>query len=81
MVRTVYICTKPLKIRDKMKHRAKKTMSLLLMACIVAMSCISLAACRSEQTMYGRKQSNKGVTVKSNYKVKGSTKSPSTRKY
>ena len=56
-------------------------MSLLLMACIVAMSCISLAACRSEQTMYGRKQSNKGMTVKSNYKVKGSTKSPSTRKY
>ena len=73
--------TKMLKIRDKMKYRVKKTMSLLLMGCIVAMSCISLAACRSEQTMYGRKQSNKGVTVKSNYKVKGSTKAASTKKY
>ena len=56
-------------------------MSLLLMGCIVAMSCAVFAGCRSDKTMYGRKQSNKGVTVKSNYKVKGSTKAPSTRKY
>ena len=41
-------------------------MSLMLMAAIVAMSCATLGACRSEQNMYGRKQTNKGATVKSN---------------
>ena len=72
-----------LKIRHKMKYRAKKTMSLLMMACIVAMSCAAFSACRSEQTMYGRKQTNKGATVKSNIKVKGSNKANghTTRSY
>ncbi len=55
----------------------------MLMAAIVAMSCAALGACRSEQTMYGRKQSNKGATVKSNIKVKGSNKANghTTRSY
>ena len=67
----------------KMKYRAKKIMSLLMMACIVAVSCATLGACRSEQTMYGRKQTNKGATIKSNIKVKGSNKANghTTRSY
>lgn len=66
-----------------MKYRAKKTLSLLLMAAIVAMSCATLGACSSEQTMYGRKQTNKGATVKSNIKVRGSNKANghTTRSY
>ncbi len=66
-----------------MKYRAKKTMSLMLMAAIVAISCATLGACRSEQNMYGRKQTNKGATVKSNIKVKGSNKANghTTRSY
>ena len=66
-----------------MKYRAKKTMSLLLMAAIVAMSCAALGACSSDKTMYGRKQTNKGATVKSNIKVKGSNKANghTTRSY
>lgn len=64
-----------------MKFRAKKTMSLLLIGCMVAVSCAVLAGCRSDKTMYGRKQSNKGMTVKSNIKVKGSNKSASTKSY
>ena len=58
-------------------------MSLLMMGCIVAMSCAVFAGCRSEQTMYGRKQTNKGATVKSNIKVKGSNKANghTTRSY
>lgn len=53
------------------------------MAAIVAMSCATLGACRSEQTMYGRKQTNKGATVKSNIKVRGSNKANghTTRSY
>ncbi len=72
---------KVLKIRYKMKYRAKKTMSLLLLGCIVAMSCAVLGGCRSNKSMYGRKQTNKGMTVKSNIKVKGSTKKASTKSY
>ena len=81
MESVIYTGTIALKIRYKMKYRVKKTMSLLMMGCIVAMSCAVFAGCRSDKTMYGRKQSNEGVTVKSNYKVKGSTKAPSTKKY
>ena len=58
-------------------------MSLLLIGCIMAMSCAVLAGCCSDKTMYGRKQSNRGTTVKSNIKVRGNGKNNvlSTRNY
>ncbi len=65
-----------------MKKTLKKAMPLLLAALVMSASMLAVG-CKSEDTMYGRKQTNKGATVKSNIKVKGSNKANghTTRSY
>ena len=65
-----------------MKRILKKAMSLLLAALVMSASMLAVG-CKSEDTMYGRKQTNKGSTIKSNIKVKGSNKTNghTTRSY
>lgn len=66
-----------------MKRIAKKTLSVMLLAGVLAMSG-ALASCGSSQrTMYERQQSNKSQKVKSNIKVRGTNKANShtTRSY
>ena len=65
-----------------MKRILKKAMPLLLAALVMSASMLAVG-CKSEDTMYGRKQTNKGSTIKSNIKVKGSNKTNghTTRSY
>ena len=65
-----------------MKKILKKAMPLMLAALVMSASMLAVG-CKSEDTMYGRKQSNKGSTIKSNIKVKGSNKANghTTRSY
>ncbi len=66
-----------------MKRIAKKTLPVMLLAGVLAMSG-ALASCGSSQrTMYERQQSNKSQKVKSNIKVRGTNKANShtTRSY
>ena len=65
-----------------MKKTLKKVMPLMLAALVMSASMLAVG-CKSEDTMYGRKQSNKGSTIKSNIKVKGSNKANghTTRSY
>ncbi len=57
-------------------------MPLLLAALVVSESMLAVG-CKSDDNMYGRKQTNKGTTIKSNIKVKGSNKTNghTTRSY
>ncbi len=57
-------------------------MPLLLAALVVSASMLAVG-CKSDDNMYGRKQTNKGTTIKSNIKVKGSNKTNghTTRSY
>ena len=66
-----------------MKHIVKKLLPLALVAGVLAVSGASVSCKCSEKTMYERKQSSKGVTVKSSVKVKGSNKTHghTTRSY
>lgn len=65
-----------------MKKTLKKVMPLMLAALVMSASMLAVG-CKSNDTMYGRKQTNKGATVKSNIKVKGSNKANghTTRSY
>ena len=65
-----------------MKRILKKAMPLLLAALVMSASMLAVG-CKSEDTMYGRKHTNKGSTIKSNIKVKGSNKTNghTTRSY
>ena len=69
-----------------MKNILKKFLPLLLVASIVAM-CGVASGCKSSAdgsaVMYERHQSNKGVKVKSNIKVRGNNKANghTTRSY
>lgn len=65
-----------------MKNILKKSLPLLLVASIVAM-CGVASGCKSSAVMYERHQSNKGVKVKSNIKVRGNNKANgrTTRSY
>ncbi len=65
-----------------MKKTLKKALPLMLAALVVSASLLAVG-CKSNDTMYGRKQTNKGTTVKSNIKVKGSNKTNghTTRSY
>lgn len=66
-----------------MKSIVKKLLPLVLLVCVVA-ACGAAVGCKSsEKTMYERKASNRGTTVKSNVKVKGSnaTNGHTTRSY
>ena len=56
-----------------MKKTLKKALPLLLAALVVSASMLAVG-CKSDDNMYGRKQTNRGTTVKSNIKVKGSNK-------
>ena len=56
-----------------MKKTLKKALPLLLAALVMSASMMAVG-CKSNDTMYGRKQTNKGATVKSNIKVRGSNK-------
>ena len=66
-----------------MKRIAKTLLPMLLVAGVLAMSGAAVSCKSSDQTMYGRKQTNKGATIKSNIKVKGSNKTNghTTRSY
>lgn len=66
-----------------MKNILKKSLPLVLVAAILALSGVQVSCGSSSQTMYERHQSNKGRTVKSNIKVKGTNKANShtTRSY
>lgn len=57
-------------------------MPLMLAALVMSASMLAVG-CKSDDNMYGRKQSNKGATIKSNIKVKGSNKTNghTTRSY
>ena len=65
-----------------MKKTLKKALPLLLAALVMSASMLAVG-CKSDDNMYGRKQSNKGTTIKSNIKVKGSNKTNghTTRSY
>ena len=65
-----------------MKRILKKAMPVMLAALVMSAGMLAVG-CKSNDTMYGRKQSNKGTTVKSNIKVKGSNKTNghTTRSY
>lgn len=67
----------------KMKNIFKKSFPLVLAALVLAASTAAVGCKSSAETMYGRKQTNKGATVKSNIKVKGSNKTNghTTRQY
>ena len=66
-----------------MKSILKKSLPLVLIAAILALGGIQVACKSSSETMYPRKSSSKGQTVKSNIKVKGTNKANShtTRSY
>ena len=66
-----------------MKGILKKSLPLVLIAAILALSGVQVSCGSSSETMYPRKTSRKGQTVKSNIKVKGTNKSNShtTRTY
>ncbi len=66
-----------------MKSILKKSLPLVLIAAILALSGVQVSCGSSSETMYPRKTSRKGQTVKSNIKVKGTNKSNShtTRTY
>lgn len=66
----------------KVKSILKKSLPLLLMAGVLAMSGVQVS-CGGSDTMYKRSQSNKGRKVKSNIKVKGNNKNHghTTRSY
>lgn len=66
-----------------MKRIVRKSLPVILMAAVLAMSG-ALASCGgSQRTMYERQQSNKSQKVKSNIKVRGTNKANShtTRSY
>ena len=65
-----------------MKRILKKTLPMLLIAGVLAMSGVAVS-CQSNKTMYERHQSNKGNKVKSNIKVRGTNKTNghTTRSY
>lgn len=65
-----------------MKRILKNAMPLLLAALVMSASMLAVG-CKSDDNMYGRKQTNKGSTIKSNIKVKGSNKTNghTTRSY
>ena len=65
-----------------MKRILKNAMPLMLAALVMSASMLAVG-CKSDDNMYGRKQSNKGATIKSNIKVKGSNKTNghTTRSY
>ncbi len=66
-----------------MKHILKKTLPMLLVVGVLAMSGVAVSCKSSEKTMYERHQTNKGNKVKSNIKVKGTNRSHghTTRSY
>lgn len=66
-----------------MKKALKNLLPLALIAGVLAISGMATSCKSSEKTMYERKQSSKGVTVKSSIKVKGSNKTNghTTRSY
>lgn len=66
-----------------MKSILKKLMPMALVAAILALGTLPVACKSSPETMYPRKSSRKGQTVKSNIKVKGTNKANShtTRSY
>ncbi len=67
-----------------MKLRLKKIVPMVLLLGLMAPMAATMASCKSsEQTMYERKQSNKGKKIKSNIKVKGTNKTNghTTRSY
>lgn len=73
-----------------MKKLLKKSMPIMLVAAVLAMSGTAVSCSSSQQgtprtdgTMYERHQSNKGSKVKSNIKVRGTNKSNghTTRSY
>ncbi len=65
-----------------MKHSLKKIMPVVLAVCVLAMSSL-FVSCGSEENMYERHQTSKGVKVKSNIKVQGTNKANrhTTRSY
>ncbi len=66
-----------------MKRIVRKTLPVVLMAGLVALSGALVSCAGSQQTMYERQQSNKSQKVKSNIKVRGTNKANShtTRSY
>lgn len=66
-----------------MKNILKKSLPLVLIAAILALSGVQVSCKSSSETMYPRKSSRKGQTVKSNIKVKGTNRANShtTRSY
>lgn len=66
-----------------MKRIAKKTLPVMLLAGVLAMSGALTSCGSSQRTMYERQQSNKSQKVKSNIKVRGTNKANShtTRSY
>lgn len=66
-----------------MKNILKKSLPFVLIAAILAASGLLFSCKSSSETMYPRKSSKKGQTVKSNIKVKGTNKANShtTRSY
>ena len=66
-----------------MKRILKKSLPLLLLAAVLAMSGVATSCKSSDKTMYERQQSNKSRKVNSNIKVKGTNTSHghTTRSY
>ena len=66
-----------------MKSILKKSLPLVLIVAILAISGLQFSCQSSSETMYPRKRSSKSQTVKSNIKVKGTNKANShtTRSY
>jgi hypothetical protein len=66
-----------------MKSILRKTLPLVLIAAILSLTGLQVSCKSSSDTMYPRKQSNKGQKVKTNIKVKGTNKANShtTRTY
>lgn len=66
-----------------MKNVLKKSLPLVLLVAILALGGLQMSCKSSSETMYPRKSSSKGQTVKSNIKVKGTNKANShtTRSY
>ena len=66
-----------------MKRILKKSLPLLLLAAVLAMSGVATSCKSSDKTMYERHQSNKSRKVNSNIKVKGTNTSHghTTRSY
>ena len=66
-----------------MKTLLKKSLPLLLLVAVLALSGVQVSCKSSSANMYERHQSNKARNIKSNIKVKGTNKANShtTRSY